>query len=629
MIDWHLYKFILINKQNVNDTHLISFYNLSSATINPNIFKPGLKFIPLPRDISNQELANAYLKFEASTKWLRHFRHTRSSNTFEELEDINNFNPKLKFKGKPFTTCNILDKQDPTIPILKEIEKIIINYIQNNPIKKKFSNTSNELKKIIDQNPKIIFKPADKNLGIVALNLHDYNELVLEHLMNHNNYSTAASTKFEQKILYKKLILKYQRLTDKALNHKTFYQGFNDIELKFLKQHKKFQFPYFYILPKIHKNGPLKGRPISSATCFFNTPIAIILNEKLKHFHMDNNIILHSSQDFVSKSENYQFEEELYFLTADVESLYPSINTKLLISIFKNHKDLMHLTPLLEFILDNSYTSYNNKIFKQLNGITMGTNCAVALANIYLHFTLDGIFRHHMNTNNPYCCIIDARRYIDDIIITTTKDLLNKIEHLLEATKRVETLNIFLDWSKAKKEIDFLDLTMYQNQSNKKICFKIFHKSIHRFNYLDFRTYHPKHTLSGFIKGELTRYARLSSTKLHYEIIKSNFKLRLLRRNYPKKFLDKIFNEHYWNIRYQEKKEHRKIIPFIIPNTERSNIRKFYREFNLHARKLCQFTNGKSPLIIFTKSKSIQNIICNSKLTKLQSDLLDNITNST
>ena len=37
------------------------------------------------------------------------------------------------------------------------------------------------------------------------------------------------------------------------------------------------------------------------------------------------------------------------------------------------------------FIIDNSYISFQDSIFRQIIGIPMGTNCAPHLANIYLH----------------------------------------------------------------------------------------------------------------------------------------------------------------------------------------------------------------------------------------------------
>ena len=43
------------------------------------------------------------------------------------------------------------------------------------------------------------------------------------------------------------------------------------------------------------------------------------------------------------------------------------------------------LIELISFVIDNSYIVYHGKVFRQVIGIPMGTNCAPFLANIFLH----------------------------------------------------------------------------------------------------------------------------------------------------------------------------------------------------------------------------------------------------
>ena len=43
------------------------------------------------------------------------------------------------------------------------------------------------------------------------------------------------------------------------------------------------------------------------------------------------------------------------------------------------------LIEALNFIIDNSFITFQNKVYRQIVGIPMGTNCAPHLANLYLH----------------------------------------------------------------------------------------------------------------------------------------------------------------------------------------------------------------------------------------------------
>ena len=41
----------------------------------------------------------------------------------------------------------------------------------------------------------------------------------------------------------------------------------------------------------------------------------------------------------------------------------------------------------LNYLIDNSYVTYQGKIYRQVIGIPMGTNAAPQIANAYLHWT--------------------------------------------------------------------------------------------------------------------------------------------------------------------------------------------------------------------------------------------------
>jgi len=83
------------------------------------------------------------------------------------------------------------------------------------------------------------------------------------------------------------------------------------------------------------------------------------------------------------------------------------MNIDTLVSILRRKNRL--LSEIAELIMKNNYFTYNGYKYQQLFGIAMGTNCAVALANIYMGELID---RHIANHPQVY----HYGRYIDDII---------------------------------------------------------------------------------------------------------------------------------------------------------------------------------------------------------------------
>ena len=49
------------------------------------------------------------------------------------------------------------------------------------------------------------------------------------------------------------------------------------------------------------------------------------------------------------------------------------------------HKSDADAVKMLEYIIDNIFLEFGGRIFQQTNGISMGTNCALLLANLFSH----------------------------------------------------------------------------------------------------------------------------------------------------------------------------------------------------------------------------------------------------
>lgn len=607
------------NKEVIIPENFKSFFNLTtfpSLTSATKILLPGLKHIPVPKDVSDYTIMEAFNRFKDSTYWKLFFcRQNQILNPENEI-DFEQFNPKLvnKFNRKrvPFTRLTGLysvNKQQ-----MKNLENSIRNWMQQNPAKKRNSNETKQIKQLLLKFPSVIFKAADKNIGIVALDISHYNYLVMQHLSNPNNYTLAASHVFQERTLTDQVRGAYFSLQQQY--------NFSPQQLKYIKSwpYDKFTYPTFHVLPKLHKNGPLKGRPIAGALNWFTTPISTILDIELQPALMEFPHILKNSQQLVQELEEFNRQElipENYFIiTGDVNSLYPSINQERLINIFNHlgNNRFIHLSTLVKFLLNNAYVKYNGKIFLQKDGIPMGTNAAVSLANIYM-----GSIDQYLSSR-PSCKYY--RRYIDDLFLVWTGTI--EEWNIVAGHSNQIIPGITIEWQDPSTKQVFLDLDIFKDSFSNKLQTSPYQKPLNKYLYISPKSSHDRHTFKGFIKGELTRYARLSSSPFSYQRTKELFYKRLLNRGYPRHFLLPIFSNHKWTSRlYKRPPMPYKILPFIIPFTFRNNQQDLKDTLYYHGEQLAEeLIPYSKPMFIYSKSKSIGSYLCKSAITRYHSQYL-------
>ena len=64
----------------------------------------------------------------------------------------------------------------------------------------------------------------------------------------------------------------------------------------------------------------------------------------------------------------------------------------------------------------------------------------------------------------------------------------------------------------SESSISFLDLFLYRDTSSNVLQFSTFKKPLNKYLYIPFESFHPSSNKKAFIKGELMRYARNSSS---------------------------------------------------------------------------------------------------------------------
>jgi hypothetical protein len=582
------------------------FFNLTTAPLSRflGLFNLGLKHIPIPKDVSDIELKDCMDDFHHKTLWSYYFERTRLDDRDEE-----SFTRKLKPPKDKVRACNFINSNQLIHRQLLDLKSSLNCYINSNPVSPKRSKAISAIAILKDKFQEIVFRPADKNLGLCAMHISHYDQLVMEHLSNTCNYELKSSDSLSNSRLLQGLERSYLSFKNDMLWY--------DHEKPLIDHRFSFTFPKFHILPKLHKQGTIKGRPIAGQVNWITTPISRILDHRLQeHLHQFEDI-LPNSQQLVNDLEllnqtNHLSNGDLWLITGDIESLYPNIDIDRLIRIVDSID--FTCTQLTDFVCKNSYVSYNNRVYRQKNGIPMGTNAAVSLANIYVGSLIDRFI-----SSRPE--VFYYKRYIDDLFIIWKGDP-TRWPNAASAIQRILGIPINFE-TPSKSQAVFLDLQVSRCIHTKSFKTCVYQKPLNKYNYITPVSCHAPHMLKGFINGELTRYARLSTSAFAYLRTKQLFFERLLQRGYTRMMIRPIFRRHRWTSRFREKNTStRRILPFIIPYTYRSNAHDITKIVKSYAQDIESHFSYSKVLVAYRRRRNIMDLLCPSSISRTQSRLL-------
>ena len=194
------------------------------------------------------------------------------------------------------------------------------------------------------------------------------------------------------------------------------------------------------------------------------------------------------------------------------------------------------LVQLARLVLENNDLSseFSPEIFHQEYGIAMGSRFAVTVANAFMYL-------HEKDIADRYSSyLILYKRLIDDTLAVWDgpKDtLLEFLGALNSKTDRMELTKYI-----SNSSISFLDLFLYRDISSNVLHFSTFQKPLNKYLYIPFESFHPSSNKKAFIKRELMRYARNSSSLANFAETREKFWKRLRLRGCPFRFLLPLFH---------------------------------------------------------------------------------------
>ena len=171
---------------------------------------------------------------------------------------------------------------------------------------------------------------------------------------------------------------------------------------------------------------------------------------------------------------------------------------------------------MVEFIIDNSYIVYQQKVSRQVIGILMGTNCALELANIYLHvFEYDYI--HSLVNNdmlNRAAKLSNMFRFQDDLIVFEDNRVFETvINEIYPPVMELENTNL------SPNKVNYLDMTISVFRG--KYSYKSFDKrndfGFEIINYPNIKGNIPRVPAYGIFVSQLVRFCTINKSVHHFK----------------------------------------------------------------------------------------------------------------
>jgi hypothetical protein len=414
----------------------------------------------------------------------------------------------------------------------------------------------------------ITIKPADKNLGMVLVSTDWYNAELDRMLKDRVTYKPLQHFVTVRSGRGSKTTLALPKLQSELAAQLKALAKSSETSLKLWNPHLHEQVlryltgsvtlancavPGIYLLIKVHKASGLSGRPIVPSTRWLTTPASVLVDHLLQEVLREARIehLVKDTKSFVNELEALHMPtRDGVFLTADIASLYTNIDTAdglrqvqrflNLRGVSERHSEL--IMALLRFVMSNSYLTFRDNVWHQVDGTAMGTACAPAYANIVVYIrerdVLDAMGAH----------IFLYRRFLDDVFAYLERHAVAELRHRLNSMHPKLRFDFVVD----EHEASFLDLRIHKGarfQAEGRFDLSVHQKKMNLYLYIPYRSFHPDAMKRAFIQTELLRYIRNSSSEQEYYDLRSLFHQRLRDRGYPSAFLTPLFNA----VRYEDR----------------------------------------------------------------------------
>ena len=246
---------------------------------------------------------------------------------------------------------------------------------------------------------------------------------------------------------------------------------------------------------------------------------------------------------FKFATEIVEQDSKNFMGSLDIDSLFTNIPLEETIEIctnnlFKN-EDIVHglkkseFKDLLSLATKESYFIFNNILYKQIDGVAMGSPLGPSLANAFLtHHEQDWLDSSPLEYRPLY-----YRRYVDDIFV-----LFKSSDHLKRFQSYLNSCHVSMSFTietEQENKISFLDVSVIREQGE--FTTSVYRKPTFSGVYTHFDSFLPDTYKIGMIYTLANRCFRICSSwsMFHQQLIllREIFK----KNGYPENFIDRCF----------------------------------------------------------------------------------------
>ncbi len=346
---------------------------------------------------------------------------------------------------------------------------------------------------------------------------------------------------------------------------------------------KQRQLPFLYWIPKMHKNPP-KQRFIAASSCCSTKSTSSIITRCLKLIQQAHKIYCDRIKTYTGFQLMWiiQNSHELHDMlskkgrnlaTYDFSTLYTSIphdklKDKLKEVITRAFKGMNKkyitvsnysakwvnkqtksnliscklLLDMINWLVDNTYVTVGNSVFRQTIGIPMGTDCAPYLANLFL-YAYEFEFLNSLLKQKEFDTLFKFNkcyRYIDNLLAVNNDNLINDFKDKIYPPE----LKLNCE-DKNDQEVTYLDLSLKINKDS--ILYKLYDKrdkfGFPIVNFPNLTGNIPTGQSYGVFISQLVRYSRCCQNFVDFKERTSNLVERLLKQGFKFPKLCHTFNK--------------------------------------------------------------------------------------
>jgi hypothetical protein len=368
-------------------------------------------------------------------------------------------------------------------------------------------------------NESLVIKKSDKGGNVVVLDASTYREEGLRQLSG-PQYRIILDPNFSRDT--------HNEIADWA--ERNLYWGNIDrctFDYLSRKDGSLYRTSRLYMLPKTHKDPPYTGRPIISGTNCPSERASAFLQLFLAAVVVKQFTYLRDTGHFLQTVVGRVVTGRTYLVALDITSMYTCVMDAVFSSGIATVKGI-RLLPAMQFrivlrlcLLRINFVFGSNQ-YIQVRGVPMGSKFSPEVADI-VGFALERrIFA-------AYDAAIEWSRYRDDCFLIFN-GLRADLERFLTGCNNAhETLKFKYEISDTA--IPFLDTTIFVTDEGV-LGSRVYRKAAYAFQYLHRQSCHPPAVCRSFIKGELLRLARNSSSLTDFEDSSTLYRSKLVDRGY-------------------------------------------------------------------------------------------------